>query len=130
MNNNAQGSGQQDYLDKAFNAGAKKFGGAQGQKVAKNGRMSEKIVRRSLCHIPTVPLTNTIDDRLMECVQLTRSLPERKSTQSTPTRVPAPLVDSIPNTVFSKGERIRYKQVFFIDRVFVVSDNTYVMLER
>lgn len=44
-NNNAQGAGQQDYLDKAFNAGAKKFGGAQGQKIANNRGMSEKIVR-------------------------------------------------------------------------------------
>ncbi|KAJ4371656.1 hypothetical protein N0V86_008209 [Didymella sp. IMI 355093] len=42
-NNNAQGAGQQDYLDKAFAAGAKKFGGAQGQKVAGNRAMSEKI---------------------------------------------------------------------------------------
>ncbi|KAJ8107141.1 hypothetical protein OPT61_g9071 [Boeremia exigua] len=42
-NNNAQGAGQQDYLDKAFAAGAKKFGGAQGQKVANNRAMSEKI---------------------------------------------------------------------------------------
>lgn len=45
INNNAQGAGQQDYLDKAFAAGAKKFGGAQGQKVANNRAMSEKIVR-------------------------------------------------------------------------------------
>jgi hypothetical protein len=44
MNNNGQAGGQ-DYLDKAFNAGAKKFGGAQGQKVANNRGMSEKIVR-------------------------------------------------------------------------------------
>jgi hypothetical protein len=43
-NNNAQGAGQQDYLDKAFAAGAKKFGGAQGQKIAGNRAMSEKIV--------------------------------------------------------------------------------------
>ena len=44
--NNAQGAGagQQDYLDKAFAAGAKKFGGAQGQKIAGNRAMSEKIV--------------------------------------------------------------------------------------
>ncbi|KAJ4350900.1 hypothetical protein N0V95_004348 [Ascochyta clinopodiicola] len=42
-NNNAQAGGQQDYLDKAFNAGAKKFGGAQGQKIAGNRGMSEKI---------------------------------------------------------------------------------------
>ncbi|KAF9700628.1 hypothetical protein EKO04_001713 [Ascochyta lentis] len=42
-NNNVQGGGQQDYLDKAFNAGAKKFGGAQGQKIANNRGMSEKI---------------------------------------------------------------------------------------
>jgi hypothetical protein len=47
MNNNNQGAGGQDYLDKAFNAGAKKFGGAQGQKIAGNRGMSEKIVR---CH--------------------------------------------------------------------------------
>jgi len=40
--------GNQDYLDKAFNAGAKKFGGAQGQKIAGNRAMSEKIVRFSL----------------------------------------------------------------------------------
>jgi len=46
--NNAQGAGQQDYLDKAFNAGAKKFGGAQGQKIANNRGMSEKIVRPPL----------------------------------------------------------------------------------
>lgn len=44
-NNNAAAGGQQDYLDKAFAAGAKKFGGAQGQKVANNRAMSEKIVR-------------------------------------------------------------------------------------
>jgi hypothetical protein len=47
MNNPNQGgagAGGQDYLDKAFNAGAKKFGGAQGQKVANNRGMSEKIV--------------------------------------------------------------------------------------
>jgi hypothetical protein len=44
MNNPNQGgaSGGQDYLDKAFNAGAKKFGG-QGQKIAANRGMSEKI---------------------------------------------------------------------------------------
>ncbi|KAJ4320244.1 hypothetical protein N0V94_003508 [Neodidymelliopsis sp. IMI 364377] len=42
-NNGAQGAGQQDYLDKAFAAGAKKFGGAQGQKIANNRGMSEKI---------------------------------------------------------------------------------------
>jgi hypothetical protein len=41
-NHNAQGAGQQDYLDKAFNAGAKKFGG---QKIANNRALSEKIVR-------------------------------------------------------------------------------------
>jgi len=39
----AQPQGNQDYLDKAFNAGAKKFGGAQGQKIAGNRAMSEKI---------------------------------------------------------------------------------------
>jgi hypothetical protein len=46
MNNPNQGgaAGGQDYLDKAFNAGAKKFGGAQGQKIAGNRAMSEKIV--------------------------------------------------------------------------------------
>jgi hypothetical protein len=46
MNNQNQGgaAGGQDYLDKAFNAGAKKFGGAQGQKIAANRGMSEKIV--------------------------------------------------------------------------------------
>jgi hypothetical protein len=45
MNNPNQGgaAGGQDYLDKAFNAGAKKFGGAQGQKIAGNRAMSEKI---------------------------------------------------------------------------------------
>ncbi|KAJ4392771.1 hypothetical protein N0V91_011266 [Didymella pomorum] len=42
-NNNAAAGGQQDYLDKAFAAGAKKFGGAQGQKIANNRGMSEKI---------------------------------------------------------------------------------------
>ncbi|EMD68507.1 hypothetical protein GGP41_003279 [Bipolaris sorokiniana] len=37
---NAAGS---DYLDKAFNAVAGKFGGAQGKKIAANKGMSEKI---------------------------------------------------------------------------------------
>lgn len=46
-NNNAQGAGQQDYLDKAFSAGAKKFGGANGQKMA-NPKTTEKIVRTPL----------------------------------------------------------------------------------
>ncbi|KAH7406732.1 hypothetical protein DE146DRAFT_753286 [Phaeosphaeria sp. MPI-PUGE-AT-0046c] len=42
--NNVQGGAQkEDYLDKAFGAGAKKFGGAQGQKIAGNRAMSEKI---------------------------------------------------------------------------------------
>ncbi|PVH95316.1 hypothetical protein DM02DRAFT_675564 [Periconia macrospinosa] len=41
--NNPQGADKPDYLDKAFEAGAKKFGGAQGQKVAGNRAMSEKI---------------------------------------------------------------------------------------
>jgi hypothetical protein len=43
-NSNNQAAGGQDYLDKAFGAGAKKFGGAQGQKIAGNRAMSEKIV--------------------------------------------------------------------------------------
>lgn len=42
--NNPQGQAKPDYLDKAFGAGAKKFGGAQGQKIAGNRGMSEKIV--------------------------------------------------------------------------------------
>jgi hypothetical protein len=42
--NQSAGAGGQDYLDKAFGAGAKKFGGAQGQKIAGNRAMSEKIV--------------------------------------------------------------------------------------
>ncbi|OAL04728.1 hypothetical protein IQ06DRAFT_374097 [Phaeosphaeriaceae sp. SRC1lsM3a] len=41
--NNPQGQAKPDYLDKAFGAGAKKFGGAQGQKIAGNRGMSEKI---------------------------------------------------------------------------------------
>ncbi|KAH7378673.1 hypothetical protein BKA66DRAFT_466428 [Pyrenochaeta sp. MPI-SDFR-AT-0127] len=39
----APAAGGQDYLDKAFQTGAKKFGGAQGQKIAGNRAMSEKI---------------------------------------------------------------------------------------
>lgn len=42
--NNQQGADKPDYLDKAFEAGAKKFGGAQGQKIAGNRATSEKIV--------------------------------------------------------------------------------------
>jgi hypothetical protein len=42
--NQSAGAGGQDYLDKAFGAGAKKFGGAQGQKIAGNRATSEKIV--------------------------------------------------------------------------------------
>lgn len=63
MNNNnnaqgAQGAGQQDYLDKAFAAGAKKFGGAQGQKIANNRGMSEKIVRNPLIALCTCHQTS------------------------------------------------------------------------
>jgi hypothetical protein len=39
----ASGAGGQDYVDKAFTTGMKKFGGAQGQKIAGNRAMSEKI---------------------------------------------------------------------------------------
>ena len=46
---NAAGS---DYLDKAFNAVAGKFGGAQGKKIAANKGMSEKIV---CCFFPLSP---------------------------------------------------------------------------
>ncbi|EOA89555.1 hypothetical protein ACJQWK_02981 [Exserohilum turcicum] len=35
--------GGDDYLDKAFNFAATKFGGAQGQKIANNRGLSEKI---------------------------------------------------------------------------------------
>jgi hypothetical protein len=45
MNNPQGGAGGQDYGDKAFNKVASKFGGAQGQKVANNRAMSEKVVR-------------------------------------------------------------------------------------
>jgi hypothetical protein len=46
MNNNPNGArGGDDYVDKAFAAGAKKFGGAQGQKIAANKATSEKIVQ-------------------------------------------------------------------------------------
>jgi hypothetical protein len=61
--NNAQGAGagQQDYLDKAFAAGAKKFGGAQGQKIAGNRAMSEKIVRP----VPTSEFSRHLDLTLL-----------------------------------------------------------------
>lgn len=38
-------AGGNDYLDKAFNTVASKFGGAQGKKIAANKGLSEKIVR-------------------------------------------------------------------------------------
>ncbi|KAF1914814.1 hypothetical protein BDU57DRAFT_520010 [Ampelomyces quisqualis] len=41
--NNQAGADKQDPLDKAFGAGAKKFGGAHGQKIAGNRGLSEKI---------------------------------------------------------------------------------------
>jgi hypothetical protein len=61
--NNAQGAGagQQDYLDKAFAAGAKKFGGAQGQKIAGNRAMSEKIV----CCLPMCQFSQHLDLTLL-----------------------------------------------------------------
>jgi hypothetical protein len=42
--NNQGGAGGQDYGDKIFQGAAKKFGGAQGQKIAGNKAMSEKVV--------------------------------------------------------------------------------------
>ncbi|KAF2828195.1 hypothetical protein CC86DRAFT_369316 [Ophiobolus disseminans] len=43
MNNPNANTGNKDYGDKAFDAAAKKFGGAHGQKIAGNRAMSEKI---------------------------------------------------------------------------------------
>ncbi len=81
-NNNVQGAGQQDYLDKAFAAGAKKFGGAQGQKIANNRGMSEKIVRGlSLRHTYSSNV-----NRPTECVESMRRSLERRLIQSTRTR--------------------------------------------
>jgi hypothetical protein len=106
MNNNAQGSGQQDYLDKAFNAGAKKFGGAQGQKIANNRGMSEKIVRRSsLRDAHAIPLSNTSENRPTECARCTRNLLERKSIRSTPTRAPTSPFEPFTITIAGKGKR-------------------------
>jgi len=47
MNNN-NSAGNKDYLDKAVESAERKFGGAQGQKLAGNRNMNEKIVRLSL----------------------------------------------------------------------------------
>jgi hypothetical protein len=65
MNNPNQGAGAggQDYLDKAFNAGAKKFGGAQGQKIAGNRATSEKIVCLPFLHTCAVVANDWIDRR-------------------------------------------------------------------
>jgi hypothetical protein len=52
MNNNGGG---QDYLDKAFNMVARKFGGAQGTKIANDRAKSEKIVRPPYYHVPFLP---------------------------------------------------------------------------
>jgi hypothetical protein len=51
MDPNNQAGGKPDYLDKAFGMGAKKFGGAQGQKIAGNRATSEKIVCLALYHV-------------------------------------------------------------------------------
>lgn len=52
MNNNpttnaagAGAAGNKDYLDKGVEAAEKKFGGAQGEKLAGNRSVNEKIVR-------------------------------------------------------------------------------------
>jgi hypothetical protein len=50
-------AGGNDYLDKAFNAVASKFGGAQGKKVANNKAMSEKIVRFSKKNSLSLPFS-------------------------------------------------------------------------
>jgi hypothetical protein len=47
--NNA--GGNKDYGDKVFEGAAKKFGGAQGQKIAGNKAMSEKIVSIACAYV-------------------------------------------------------------------------------
>lgn len=46
--NNGANPGNKDYLDKAVESAERKFGGAQGQKLAGNRNMNEKIVRFTL----------------------------------------------------------------------------------
>ncbi|EUC41844.1 hypothetical protein COCMIDRAFT_105139 [Bipolaris oryzae ATCC 44560] len=41
--NQGNAAGGNDYLDKAFNTVANKFGGEQGKKIAANKGLSEKI---------------------------------------------------------------------------------------
>ena len=43
---NAGGVDKPDYLDKAFAAGAKKFGGSSGERLANDRATSEKIVSK------------------------------------------------------------------------------------
>ena len=54
---NAGGVDKPDYVDKAFAAGAKKFGGSSGERLANDRATSEKIVSidtLSIClsHVP------------------------------------------------------------------------------
>jgi hypothetical protein len=48
MNNGQSNPGNKDYLDKGLESVERKFGGAQGQKLAGNRNMNEKIVRLPL----------------------------------------------------------------------------------
>jgi hypothetical protein len=54
MNNGQSNPGNKDYLDKGLESVERKFGGAQGQKLAGNRNMNEKIVR---LRVPASPLT-------------------------------------------------------------------------
>jgi hypothetical protein len=70
MNNPNAGNQGQDYGDKAFGAVAKKFGGAQGQKVANNRAMSEKIVSPSKYARKTVRRISIRSESIFNTVSL------------------------------------------------------------
>lgn len=53
--NQGDGAAGSDYLDKAFNTVASKFGGAEGKKIAANKGLSEKIVCFSPLPYPFPP---------------------------------------------------------------------------
>jgi hypothetical protein len=84
---------KQDPLDKAFAAGAKKFGGAQGQKIAGNRATSEKIVRSFLLLLLLLSPIYVEGRRFADCglsrptayARCTRRSRARRSTRRSPT---------------------------------------------
>jgi hypothetical protein len=111
MNNGASNPGNKDYLDKGLESVERKFGGAQGNKLAGNRNMNEKIVRTPLpvlTHLPPIiralssHTVANVQQRPMAHATSSKNSPAKKCPASSPTK-PVPAEDSTTTTTMRKG---------------------------